>query len=201
METTNQPITDVEFKDVESPPDFLTRTMREAGIANPDAWEKDLDPAARTSHDINHQLFLTNRSLALHLSEVADCGDNIIPRMFISERQIYENWKNIITEGVVPWLLKQFDRNTGKRIPAPTIVSAEDFSSSNEPADIAAKINAISGEARNTVGTLESDVQLEVPVNTDPEADQQAVVDAEEQEPSRGNIPGVVNQNEFGKPI
>lgn len=266
METNDQPITDVDFKEVieESPPDFLTRTLREAGYPNPDAWEKHIDPMARNAVDIDQRLFLTNRSLGLWLSEIPDCGDNVIPRMFISERQTYENWKNIITEGIVPWLFKRFDRNTGKRIDAPTVVTPlpegfENFASSTEPAELASKISHVANNNLNGPLTDTSE-KLELPAGADPEKDQQAVVDAEDMEDplflgtfvsqqsftettdpknfvtgrwaivdgkkvvlsvnedgvaefkgltrteeiiarGRGNIPGMINQNEFGDPI
>lgn len=149
MNNTNN-VTDIEFTEVPKAADtipnpvfFLTEALYAGGYVHPEDWKKDLNPQAETAETIDERLFLTNRSLALYLSEQQDIGDTIIPRMFISEKQSYENWTKIITEGIVPWLLKQFDAH-GKRIGAPNVVTAEGV------------------DERQTVGSLVSeDITLE----------------------------------------
>lgn len=180
---TEQTITTVDFKEVpaavKDPVTYLTEALRASGYAQPEAWTKDIDPAAKDlTVDIDHRLFLVNRALGLYLSETKDCGDNIIPRMFISERQTFENWCLIVNDGIVPWLNKKFAPKSTV-VPNPVMVTpgeevgalisgesleitadpeadqqaaldAEDFTSSTEPTNIADKINAMTPEARNS---------------------------------------------------
>lgn len=121
-------ITDVEFKEVPSiaPVEFLTEALREAGYHDPEGWKVGLHPAADTAETIGERLFLINRSLCLYLSEVKGKGDTIVPRMFINNVLDYPRWKQVIKEGIVAWLMEQFDLKTGKRIPPPTVFTPGD---------------------------------------------------------------------------
>lgn len=153
-------ITDVEFKEIPkigNPVEFLTNTLREVGYNDPEGWMQGLHPAAYTAETIGERLFLVNRSLALYLSEVRGKGDNIVPRMFISGSLNYEQWKQVIVDGVAAWLMEQFDLKTGKRIAPPTVFTPGDSQEAED--DSAIGLNLVSTEdADRTVQVIQPEL-------------------------------------------
>lgn len=124
MQNQNEQITDVEFKEVptgpvaaEAPFDpavYLTNALMVAGHPDPAAWAKHIDPRAQTAEKETDRLFFTNRSLRLYLSEQED-RENISPRMLLAEGLNNVDWTALMDQGIVPWLMNQFDKK-GKRI-------------------------------------------------------------------------------------
>lgn len=156
-------VTDVEFKEVpavQDPVEFLTQALRNAGYADPEGWKIGLHPAASTAATIGERLFLVNRSLGLYLSEVKGRGDNIVPRMFISGALNFEQWKQVIVEGVAAWLMEQFDLKTGKRIAPPTVFTPGDSEATED--DSAIGLNLVSTEdADRTVRVIQPELSDE----------------------------------------
>jgi hypothetical protein len=125
MQEANQQVTDVEFTETPKavapaapepfqPAVFLTKALIEAGYPEPTAWMKDIDPLVETHEDEKQRIFFANRALRLYLAEI-EGRENISPRMLLADGIDGVKWAALMTQGVVPWLMNQFDEKTGKR--------------------------------------------------------------------------------------
>ena len=162
MQTPENNITDVEFKEVPTetaapffnPVAYLTEALTAAKHPEPLAWTKDCDPRAETALEEKERIFFANRALRLYLAEQTD-RENLSPRMLLADGIDGVKWAALMDQGVIPWLMNQFDAK-GKRI---------------KPEDVQAETEnrvglAIVGETdtRAEVGTMEStDEVLELP--------------------------------------
>ena len=116
-------ITDVAFVEIKkeeqkpffNPVEFLTNALHQAGFTDADLWHKDIDPRAETAEDEKERIFFANRALRLFLAEVGGDRDNITPRMLLADGIDGIKWIALMEQGVIPWLLNQFDKK-GKRV-------------------------------------------------------------------------------------
>lgn len=116
-------ITDVAFVEIKkeeqkpffNPVEFLTNALHQAGFTDADLWHKDIDPRAETAEDEKERIFFANRALRLFLAEVGGDRDNITPRMLLADGIDSVKWIALMEQGVIPWLLNQFDKK-GKRV-------------------------------------------------------------------------------------
>ncbi|BAW19317.1 hypothetical protein [Ralstonia phage RP31] len=102
-----------------NPVDYLTNALHNAGYPNPTAWYKGIDPRAETADNEKDRIFFANRALRLYLAEVPD-RENISPRMLLADGITSIQWTALVDQGVVPWLMNQFDKK-GRRVEAPAI--------------------------------------------------------------------------------
>ncbi|BAW19032.1 hypothetical protein [Ralstonia phage RP12] len=103
-----------EAKELFNPVVYLTNALTSAGYTNPTGWLKGIDPRAETAEDEKDRIFFANRALRLYLAEVPD-RENISPRMLLADGITSVQWTALVDQGVVPWLMNQFDKK-GKRV-------------------------------------------------------------------------------------
>lgn len=136
MQEANQQVSDVEFTETPKadapaapepfmPAVFLTKALIEAGYPEPTAWMKDIDPLVETHEDEKQRIFFANRALRLFLAEIAD-RDNITPRMVLADGIDSIKWSALMTQGIVPWLMNEFDEKTGKRKKAEPVIGLDE---------------------------------------------------------------------------
>ena len=140
-------ITDVEFTEIKKEPAaasfnpavFLTEALISNGLIDAaKSWSIGIDPRAETAESEKDRIFFANRALRLFLAEI-EGRDNITPRMLLADGIDSIKWMALIEQGVIPWLLNQFD-SKGKRVVPED--HKEDFTSNTGESDIASKINA-----------------------------------------------------------
>lgn len=131
MQEKNE-IVDVEFTEVKrepaaapmfNPAVFLTEALIKAGLTEAAVqWCQNIDPRAETAESEKDRIFFANRALRLFLAEI-EGRDNITPRMLIADGIDSVKWIALMEQGIIPWLLGQFDKK-GKRV-APEAEQAE----------------------------------------------------------------------------
>lgn len=116
-------ITDVAFTEIKreegatffNPVVFLTDVLTSNGLSEAAAiWVQGIDPRAQTAESEKDRIFFANRALRLFLAEVED-RENITPRMLLADGIDSVKWCALMEQGVIPWLLNQFDKK-GKRV-------------------------------------------------------------------------------------
>ena len=119
----NQTVTDVAFTETTreeavalfNPVTHLTATMEAAGLTDAAAkWTLGIDPRAQSAEGEKDRIFFANRSLRLFLAEIED-RENITPRMLLADGIDSPKWIALMEQGIIPWLLNQFDKK-GKRV-------------------------------------------------------------------------------------
>lgn len=123
MQEPNQDIQDVDFKDVPAtepavapfqPAAYLTTALARAGYHDPEGWLKDADPLVATHEEEKQRIFFANRALRLYLAEIAE-RENISPRLLLADGIDATRWCALMDQGIVPWLMNEFD-SKGKRV-------------------------------------------------------------------------------------
>ena len=141
-------IVDVEFTEIKkeegatasnfNPAVFLTQALIDAGLIDEATkWSIGIDPRAETAESEKDRIFFANRALRLFLAEV-EGRDNVTPRMLLADGIDAVKWMALMEQGVIPWLLNQFDKK-GKRI-APE-EQKEEFAGNTGESDVASQIN------------------------------------------------------------
>lgn len=136
-------ITDVEFKEIPTesstpegffnPVNYLTDALREAGYHDPEGWTKNIDVRAANAVEEKDRIFFANRALRLYLAEI-EGRENISPRMLLADGIDSVKWKALMDQGVIPWLLNQFDAK-GKRKTEEAPAADETITSLDVPQD------------------------------------------------------------------
>lgn len=148
-------VTDVAFVEIKkdekpafNPAVFLTEALIAAGLNEAAiGWSIGIDPRVETAESEKDRIFFANRALRLFLAEI-EGRDNITPRMLLADGIDSVKWIALMEQGVIPWLLNQFD-SKGKRVVSEEQLHdaipedhKEDFTSNTGESDIASKINA-----------------------------------------------------------
>lgn len=115
-------VTDVAFVEIKkdekpafNPAVFLTEALIAANLEDAAIkWSVGIDPRVETAESEKDRIFFANRALRLFLAEIED-RENITPRMLLADGIDSVKWCALMEQGVIPWLLNQFDKK-GKRV-------------------------------------------------------------------------------------
>lgn len=85
--------------------DLVTERLRAVGHPDPAAWEKGLNPLAKTAPDQNVQRYLVNQQLRLVIGGFP--GDTLGVRTCIVDDGTAGDWLRHLEKGVFPAMLKR----------------------------------------------------------------------------------------------
>ena len=134
-------VTDVAFVEIKkdekpafNPAVFLTEALIAANLEDAAIkWSVGIDPRVETAESEKDRIFFANRALRLFLAEIED-RENITPRMLLADGIDSVKWCALMEQGVIPWLLNQFDKK-GKRIADEEQTNAANSSGNEVPAE------------------------------------------------------------------
>ena len=134
-------VTDVAFVEIKkdekpafNPAVFLTEALAGAGLKEAAlGWSVGIDPRVETAENEKDRIFFANRALRLFLAEIED-RENITPRMLLADGIDSVKWCALMEQGVIPWLLNQFDKK-GKRIADEEQTNAANSNGAEVPAE------------------------------------------------------------------